>query len=283
MTDPATASENPTSDDWAGARGEKWLAQAAGMEAMLAPIDAPLIDLLTLSGARRIADLACGGGGTTLALANAADTGAAVFGYDISPALVAYARQRATPHAPAPAFSVADSAQLTTDIPFDRIASRFGTMFFADPPAAFANIARLLRPGGRFAFAVWGLPVDNQWMAIIRETIAQLIDLPAPPADAPGPMRYGKIETLVQLLVTAGFRDVATSQWRGTLAIGGGLPPRDAAKFAIHGMSVAEALTGHGPEYAERAVDLLAKRFDSFSSGGVVHLPAHVHFVHGTR
>lgn len=278
-----TQGENPTSDDWAGARGAKWLAQLDRMEAMLSPIDAPLIAAAALSGARRIADLACGGGGTTIALSAAADAEATVFGYDISPALVAFAAERAKLLTPAPAFAVGDSANLAVEEPFDRIVSRFGTMFFVDPAAAFANIATLLAPGGRFAFAVWGPPVDNRWMAIVRETVGELVELPTPPADAPGPMRYGDVAPLRVLLRDAGFRKVEVQDWRGTLAIGGGLDPRAAADFAIEGMSVAQALSDQGQDVIDRAVASLAARFETHWADGAVRLPARVHLVSGGR
>lgn len=274
---------SPTSDDWAGARGDKWLAQLSGMEAMLAPVDAPLIALLALGGARRIADLACGGGGTTLAVAAAVDPGAAVFGYDISPSLVQFAQRRAASADRAPVFAVGDSASLAVDQPFDRIVSRFGTMFFTNPAAAFANIATLLAPEGRFAFAVWGPPADNRWMAIIRETIGALVDLPAPPGDAPELMRYGEVGVLLGLLNAAGFRHVEVQDWRGALAIGGDLEPHAAAQFAIEGMSVAQVFADRGPELIERATLALAKRFEQHWSHGAVRLPARVHLVHGTR
>src|SRR4051794_30074210 len=58
--------QNPAASDWAAARGEKWRAQLTGMEAMLAPVDPVLIQALDLDGPYRIADLACGGGGTTV-------------------------------------------------------------------------------------------------------------------------------------------------------------------------------------------------------------------------
>ena len=283
MTANAPKSEHPTSNDWAGARGETWLAQLSHMEAMLAPVDAPLVALLALGGARRIADLACGGGGTTLAVASAADPGATVFGYDISPSLVQFAQRRAASAGTAPIFAVGDSANLVVATPFDRIVSRFGTMFFADPAAAFANIAGLLAPEGRFAFAVWGPPADNRWMAIVRETIGALIDLPPPPVDAPGPMRYGEVGVLLGLLNEAGFRNVEVQDWRGDLAIGGGLEPHLAAQFAIVSMSVAQVLADQGPELIERATVALAQRFEQHWSHGAVRLPARVHLIHGTR
>src|SRR5579862_6481066 len=81
--------------DWSGARGEKWLKYVSETEAMLEPIDAPLLRALQLSEPLRIADLGCGGGGTTIALLRHAPEGSTVAGYDISPVLIDYARGRA--------------------------------------------------------------------------------------------------------------------------------------------------------------------------------------------
>lgn len=55
---------------------------------------------------------------------------------------------------------------------FDLCISRFGVMFFADPPAAFANIARTMRPGGRIAWMVWQSEEHNKWSGAIRQALA---------------------------------------------------------------------------------------------------------------
>src|SRR5688572_962139 len=108
---PLTASHAATgaaASDWAAARGEKWRDQLSGMEAMLAPVDEPLIRALELDAPYRIAELGCGGGGTARALLRQAPAGSVVHGYDISPALVEAARERARPDAGDITFKVAD-------------------------------------------------------------------------------------------------------------------------------------------------------------------------------
>jgi SAM-dependent methyltransferase len=64
------------------------------MEAMLAPVDEPLIRALNLDAPCRIADIGCGGGGTALEILRRAPAGSAVHGFDLSPALVELARSR---------------------------------------------------------------------------------------------------------------------------------------------------------------------------------------------
>lgn len=283
MTNKNTTAPGLSSEDWAAGRGDKWLAQINQMEAMLAPVDAPLIDCLGLRGGREVADLGCGGGGTTLAVAAAADADACIYGYDVSPSLVAHAAARGAALRSRAQFAVGDSTTLTVDKPLDRIVSRFGTMFFAQPASAFANIASLLVPGGGIALAVWGPAVDNRWMSIVRETVTKFMTLPATPADAPGPMRYGDVDQLRILLTAASFRAITITDWRADLAIGGGLQPRAAAKFAIASMSAADALAHEGSALVERVTDALTIELEAHSVGGVVKLPARVHLVSAKR
>ena len=167
MTTPTTAA------DWASARGEKWRLQLEGLEASLRAVDAPLIAALDVTAARRIADVGCGGGGTTLEVRRQAGPHPIVHGYDLSPVLIDVARHRAATLSLNATFAVADVAVVPPpDGPCDRLLSRFGTMFFEDPPAAFANLRRWLEPGGRFAFAVWGPLADNPWMTTIRDVVS---------------------------------------------------------------------------------------------------------------
>ena len=268
--------------DWAGARGEKWRDRLAGMEAMLAPVDEPVIRALQLDAPGRIADLGCGGGGTTLALLHRAPAGSVVHGFDISPALIEAARARSAD--PAVTFAQADVATAPAPVPpYDRLVSRFGVMFYDDPPAAFANLARWLVPGGRFVFAVWGRLADNPWMASVREVQAEIIDLPPPDPDAAGPFRYAAADTLLTLLEGAGLGDLDVHDWRGTIPIGGGLPAAAAAQFALSSFSVGEQLAGAGDEARAHVCQSLTARFLPHEQDGIVRLDACVHIVTGAR
>ena len=129
------------------------------------------------------------------------------------------------------------------EVPYDRLVSRFGIMFFDDSLAAFGNLIRWLAPGGRFAFAVWGRLDQNPWMTSIRQVVAEIIDLPTPDPEAPGPFRYGEADKLLTLLDRAGFGNPDVSDWRGVLPIGGGLPAAEAAPQNI--TATAPSTNGH--------------------------------------
>ena len=65
---------------------------------------------------------------------------------------------------------------------FDLAMSRFGTMFFDDPGAAFENVGRALRPGGRLVMMVWQAAERNEWDVAIRQALA---GTEGSPADSP--------------------------------------------------------------------------------------------------
>lgn len=279
-----SAKEHPIAFDWTAERGAKWQAQLDGMEAMLAPVDEPLIQALRLDAPRRIADVGCGGGRTTLELLRRAPTGSVVHGFDIAQSLIETARARAQREERPALFTRADVATTPlTGAAYERLTSRFGVMFFDDPPAAFRNLASWLAPGGRFAFAVWGRPADNPWVTTVREAVAEVVELPAPDPDAPGPFRYGHADKLRLLLGRAGFDEVEVSEWRGGLAIGGGLAAAEAAAFALAAFSVAERLSETDEAGREAARRSLTARFARHENQGVVRLDACVHIVTGTR
>jgi SAM-dependent methyltransferase len=278
--------------DWSAGRGEQWRANLAGMEEMLAPVDEPLIAALQLDAPHRIAEVGCGGGGTALELLRRAPAGSVVHGFDISPALIDIARRRAgdiaghgeLPAASAIAFETADMATATAPgEPYRRLVSRFGIMFFDDPPAAFANLVRWLVPGGRFAFAVWGPPADNPWFSI-RDVVAEIVDVPPLDPEAPGPFRYAEVDKLLTLLERAGFGELDAGQWRGTLPIGGKLTAPEAATFALAAFSsFGDLLARAGTAALDEAHRALTARFAQHRRDGAVQLGASVHIVTGVR
>jgi SAM-dependent methyltransferase len=274
-----SAAEHPSAADWAAARGAKWRDNLRGMEASLAPVDAPLIDALELTAPCRIADLACGGGGTTLAILRSAPPGSVVHGHDISPELIEAARARA-PAGDALQFSVTDVATAAPPAQrYGRLTSRFGVMFFDDPPAAFSSLSRWLQPDGRLAFATWGHPADNPWMTSLRDAVGEVVEVPPFDPDAPGPFRYAQPGKLIALLERAGFRELEATEWRGELPVGGGLAAAPAARFALASFAMGELVADE--ESRARAQQALTARFAERERGGIVLMPASVNLFTG--
>ena len=164
---------------------------------------------------------------------------------------------------------------------YDRLVSRFGVMFYDDPPRSFANLATWLAPGGRFAFAVWGPPADNPWMWSVRAVMSEILDLPVLEPDAPGPFRYAGGETLRTLLKGAGLRNIAIDDWRGRLLLGGGLAPEEAACFALTAFSVGEVLDNAEADTVQAVRQALTAHYEQYHADGGVTLDARVHIVTG--
>jgi SAM-dependent methyltransferase len=254
------------------------------MESMLMPIDEPLTVALELAAPSRIAEIGCGGGGTALEILRRAPAGSVVHGFDISPKVIDLARRRLRPGDRAVVFDVADMAKAAPEHPYDRLVSRFGVMFFDEPPAAFANLVRWLEPGGRFAFAVWGRPSDNPWMTSVRDVVARIVEVPRSDPEAPGPFRYADSDKLLGLLDRAGFAGVGVSDWRGALPIGGGLPPAEAARFALASFSsFGELLAGAGDGALDEAHRSLTSCFSRHQQDGGVRMDACVRVFTGAR
>ncbi len=266
--------------DWAGARGIKWREYLTPMEAMLAPINAPLCRALDVQTPLRIADIGCGGGATARYLAAHAPAGSTVHGVDVSPPLIAAAEQHGDAQRENLRFVLGDAERDRTATPYDRLCSRFGVMFFEDPPAAFANLHHWLAPGGRFTFAVWGPADDNPWMGDAQRAVQSLVDVEPPPPDAPGAFRYADEVAFAHLLKDAGFSGIHVNTWRGQLAVGGGLQAEDAARFALSAFSVGEPVVDT-PELFTQAVAMLGRLFTPHEHRGKVHMPACVHLVSG--
>jgi SAM-dependent methyltransferase len=277
-------SNEPTAENWATSRGDKWHTYLEGFEAMLAPVDEPIIAGLALDAPYRIADIGCGGGGTALRILKQAPAGTTVHGFDLSPATIAAAQARVAGKELPIVFEVADVATKRVDEPYDRLTSRFGVMFFDDPLAAFSNLARWLRPRGQFAFAVWGKPAENPWMTTVRSAVTEVIEVETTDPDAPGLFRYADVSKLMGLLETAGFAEARARTWHGPLSIGGGLPPSEAAQFALASFSsFAEQLAQAGDDAFNKAQQVLTRRFSQYLHGGVVSMNAGVHIITGAR
>jgi SAM-dependent methyltransferase len=158
-----------------------------------------------------------------------------VLGVDLSRELIDAARRRAERAGIGNArFEVGD-AQV---YPFesaaaDAVISKTGAMFFGDPVAAFGNLARSLRPGGRMALLVWQSAADNEWFREISTALAGGRDRPTPPPDAPGPFSLSDPDRARGRLAAGGFEDVAFEGVREPMGFG---PDADTAYDFLVGL-----------------------------------------------
>lgn len=211
-------------------------------------------------------DIGCGGGATTIAIAKTVAPVGDVLGIDISPDLTEASTLRASEAgATNIRFICADASTIQLDdAPFDRLFSRFGSMFFAEPQQAFANLRSLLRPGARIDLAVWGPPRDNLWMMEMMGVVRNHVDIPPAVPRAPGPFAFEDLDYLNEVLAGGGFSAPDIAAYEGLQPVGGiGATPQEAVTFVLSSMVVGRALDEEGSEKraaAERElVELFAK------------------------
>jgi SAM-dependent methyltransferase len=154
----------------------------------------------------RVLDIGCGTGLTTRDAARAAAAGSA-FGIDISAAMIATARELARAEGLGNVEFECGDAQTWRFPPrhYDVAISRFGTMFFADPAAAFSNVRGALKTGGRLVMMVWQSREANEWSVAIRDCLGAE-DRPADVATrTPDAFSLADPDTVERLLAAAGF------------------------------------------------------------------------------
>jgi SAM-dependent methyltransferase len=195
---------------WNGAGGDHWVRRQELTDLVLAPVAEVVLARAGARPGERVIDIGCGCGATTLQLAAAIQPGGALVAADVSAPMLARARERIGDR-PDVSYVCADASAH----PFapgwaDLLFSRFGVMFFGDPPAAFANMRRGLKPGGRTVFACWRKPAENPWMMLPLHAAYQHVPpLPKPGPEDPGPFSFGDPDRVRRILAEAGFADVA--------------------------------------------------------------------------
>ncbi|MEG8220141.1 methyltransferase domain-containing protein [Sphingomonas sp. HH69] len=265
MTDQSGDKANTIKgEDWAGEMGTKWLANLARFEGMIAPIGAALLARADFQSGERVLDIGCGGGGTTIAIANAVAPGGEVLGIDISPDLTAASTKRASDAGVGNIrFMCADASTVQLpEAPFDRLFSRFGSMFFAEPHQAFANLRSLLRPGARIDLAVWAPPRDNLWMMEMMGVVRRHVDIPPAVPRAPGPFAFEDLEYLNEVLAAGGFSSPEIMAYTGQQPVGGvGATAQEAVSFVLSSMAVGKALDEQGTDVRAAAEGELLELF----------------------
>ena len=211
MTDAAVANTDQAAY-WNADAGATWSQLQDLLDFQLGPLSQAALSALAPAEGEHILDIGCGCGATSLDLAWALDPEGSVLGVDISEPMLAVARRRADQAGYKQIrFALGDAQVYPFEAgAFDAVFSRFGVMFFENPTAAFANIRRALKPGGRLAFVCWRDPAENPVLSLPMQAAAHHFDAPAAPADpfAPGPFAFADGERLKGILAGAGFTDV---------------------------------------------------------------------------
>ena len=192
-----------------GSVAPSWGSHADYVDSRGAAVAEAMLDAARLQAGERALELACGPGGVGIAAAHFVGPSGEVVLSDVAPEMTTIAAARA---------KAAGLTNVTTrevdleriDYPeasFDAVLCREGLMLVADPATAVRECHRILRPGGRAVFAVWGPRDRNPWLGLLFDAVTAQTGMPVPPPGIPGPFSLEAPGALGALLAGAAFSD----------------------------------------------------------------------------
>jgi SAM-dependent methyltransferase len=196
---------------WNGPSGQAWVESQELLDGTFRPFEELLVEAAAARSPRRLLDVGCGTGSTTLAIARRLGKGTRCIGLDISEPMLALARARAGREG-SPAEFVRADAQTHPFEPaaVDLIVSRFGVMFFDDPVAAFANLRRAATADGALRLIAWRSAAENPFMTTAERAAAPLLpELPARNPDGPGQFAFANAQRVHAILEESGWTGIA--------------------------------------------------------------------------
>ena len=219
----------------------------------------------------RVLEIAAGTGAVTRVLRGLLPASTTIIATDLNPAMLDTARQICT--AGTVEWQQADAMALPfEDASFDAVVCQFGAMFFPDKPKAYAEVRRVLRPGGTFFFNVWDRIEDNEFADVATVALALLC-----PDDPPRFMRrtphgYHERAQIERDLRAGGFTaapriETVTERSRAASA-------RDPAIAMCEGSPLRSEIEARDPGRLAEAVDActgaIARRFGAGAVDGKI-------------
>jgi SAM-dependent methyltransferase len=227
-------------------------------------------DLARRVGERPIAsvlEIAAGTGVVTRAMAAALPESTALTATDLNQPMLDFAASR--PIARAVEWRQADAMALPfQDRTFDAVVCQFGVMFFADRAKAYAEVRRVLKPGGRFLFSVWDRIEENEFADAVTTALEGLFPADPPRFLARTPHGYHDTATVMRDLKGGGFGSEA--QIRCMSARSRAATPREPAIAYCQGTPLRNEIEARDPGALDTATDIAAKAIEArFGSGPV--------------
>ncbi|MEM8795880.1 MAG: methyltransferase domain-containing protein [Pseudomonadota bacterium] len=262
---------------WSSEPSLSWVHYQPVLDRAFEPLTHHLINLAALQSGEHILDVGCGAGALSRRAAGLVGDEGHVTGLDVSPPLLAHARDLAK----AAGFKTVDFIEAdgqTHDfggVTFDAAISRFGVMFFEDPARAFSNIRSALKPGGRIAFTAWSSLEDNPLFSLPRRIAIERLGAPEP-ADprAPGPLAFADLSYSIPLFEEAGFVEITAEPFQTSLTYA--RPVRDVAALLTQlgpAKRILREKDGTAEDEAAIAAAIETELAPYVTQGGV-HVPA---------
>ena len=243
------------------------------------PYAEDLVARVAQAPGQRVLEIAAGTGVVTRALAAALPADAQIVATDLNPAMLQEAQSIGVSRPVE--WKQADAMVLPFgDAGFDTVVCQFGVMFMPDKGKAFAEARRVLRPGGRLIFNVWGGLDRNDIARIVHQAVAALF-----PSDPPGflgrtPYAYFHHDVIARDLAAAGFStpasfDVVSARSRAT--------PEDAAIGYVQGTPLRSEIEARDASRLAEATGAAARAIAEAFGSGPIDAAIEAHVVTVTR
>ena len=261
-----------------------WEKHRATIREMFAPVTQALIEAALIARGSAVIDLATGPGEPALTVAEFVGTAGKVLGIDPVPEMIEAARREANRRRLGNStFEVAQAEALPAQTgSFDAAVSRFGVMFFPAPVTAIREMLRVLKPGGRIAFAVWYFAERNPFHYILSRIVERYVASPPPIEDAPDAFRYARPGKLRAIVSEAGAAEVSERVFQFTIRASVSLE-----EFWTLRTEMSESLRN---KLAKLSSDQMAgvkretlEALRTYSKAGAVSMPAEVLIVSGSK
>jgi ubiquinone/menaquinone biosynthesis C-methylase UbiE len=234
----------------------------------------PLEDVLVEAarGHRRVLDVGCGTGSTTLAVARQLGARGECVGIDISEPMLALARRRAERENSSARFELADAQSYAfAPASFDLMISRFGVMFFDDFVRAFANLRRAASEGAEMRFVVWRSPAENPFMTTAERAAAPLLpNMPPRRPDAPGQFALADRQRVRDILEESGWANMNLQAIDVTCS----LPEQELRRYVTRLGPVGQILTEVDEPTRARVTETVLAAFGPYVHGAEVRFTA---------
>ena len=207
MHDPDATSSRPQDNECWNAAATGWEAERERMWEASRAVGEGLIEMAAPAPGEVVLELAAGSGDTGFLAARLIGDQGVLITSDRSAAMLDSARRRAGELGVSNAeFREVDAERIDlASASVDVVLCRWGYMLLDDPLAGLRETRRVLRPGGRVAFAVWAPRTENPWSTVIFDMFDDHGLLPPTnPAD-PGPFRLGDRDELATIVSDAGL------------------------------------------------------------------------------
>lgn len=186
------------------------------------PVTSRLLELAGIRSGYRVLDVASGTGEPGLPAAEIAGPSGFVLLTDAAADMLQVAKEKTRARGLTNVgFQVADGETLEAgENEFDAALCRFGMMFMPEPVRCLRTVHRALKPGGRFAVAVWGPPQLNPFVTVTIATLRKYVDVPPPVPGAVGIFAFADRNRLASVFSEAGYRDIQLEEMQITAANG---------------------------------------------------------------